>query len=270
MKKNIYFIHLILLLVVFSSLFLAMPAVSSALFDGQKSFEHGNDLYLQGRFQESIQEYQKLINLGYESDVLYYNLGLAFIKTTQFGSASWAFEKALHLNPFNAHAEENLANVRKEIPDSIEHQRLSFLQKYLWVFSHRSIFLLFIISESAFFLLLFIVIVFQKLNTQPLRRFSYTTLIMILIISLLSGTCYFAQHHILSQEYHIVMNAAPLKEGPVTTASNLFEIPTGTKILHVKQENLHNNSSSFLYVKLPNGLLGWVETKNTLSLSESL
>ena len=270
MKKNICFIHVILLLVLFSIVFFEMPAVSSTLSDSQKSFEHGNDLYLQGRFQESIQEYQKLINLGYASDVLYYNLGLAFIKTTQLGFAVWAFEKALILNPFNAHAEENLANVRKEIPDSIEHQRLSFLQKYLWFFSHRSIFLFFIISESAFFFLLFIVIVFQKFHKRPLRQFSYTTLMIMLMIALFSGTCYFAQRHILSQEYHIVMNASSLKEGPVLTASNLFEIPIGTKIVHVEQENLHNKSSSFLFVKLPNGLLGWVETKNTHSLSEHL
>jgi tetratricopeptide (TPR) repeat protein len=44
------------------------------------SLKKANDFYAENKIQEAINSYENIINLGYESATLYFNLGNAYFK----------------------------------------------------------------------------------------------------------------------------------------------------------------------------------------------
>ena len=50
-------------------------------------FKKGNEFYELGQYQEAIKNFEEIIDNGYESWELYYNLGNAYFKNKQLGKA---------------------------------------------------------------------------------------------------------------------------------------------------------------------------------------
>ena len=64
-------------------------------------FDEGNALYNQGNYTEAIEKYNSIINNGFESGELYYNLGNAYYKINDIANSIFYFEKSLLLDPNN-------------------------------------------------------------------------------------------------------------------------------------------------------------------------
>ena len=62
-------------------------------------FKAGNDHYAQGRFQEAIDAYKRILDQKVESAALYYNLANAHYKLNNVAPTVYYYEKALLLNP---------------------------------------------------------------------------------------------------------------------------------------------------------------------------
>ena len=75
------------------------------------------------------QMYEKIKQLGYESEELYYNLGNAYFKSKQLGNAILHYEKALRLAPNNKDIQFNLKLVNSLTVDKIDMiPRIFFMQ----------------------------------------------------------------------------------------------------------------------------------------------
>ncbi len=73
------------------------------------------------------QEFEIIIRAGYESPVLFYNLGNAYYRTEDVAGAVWAYEKALTLNPSDADARYNLSLANLRVIDRIEPPEIPFV-----------------------------------------------------------------------------------------------------------------------------------------------
>ena len=82
-----------------------------------EAFARGTAAYTQGRYVEAIQAYGGLVEAGYASPALYYNLANAYYRNGQTGPAVLYYEQALRLAPGDADVRANLQRVRDEVMD---------------------------------------------------------------------------------------------------------------------------------------------------------
>src|SRR5262245_116432 len=96
----------------------AILCLSTAAFaadDLAGDFDSANKLYAQGRFPEAAAAYEKLLQSGVSSPVIYFNLGNAFFKSGETGRAIAAFRQAGHLAPRDPDIQANLQFVRNQV-----------------------------------------------------------------------------------------------------------------------------------------------------------
>ena len=81
--------------------------------------ESGN-LYRKDQFEKSLQGYKILINKGYGTGHVYYNMGNCYLKTGKLGKAVQHYIKAFDLIPRDADLKTNLEYARTLVVDKIE------------------------------------------------------------------------------------------------------------------------------------------------------
>ena len=114
MKKSI-----ILILVALALGTSAQPNASTAGLSTQTLMQQGNDAYAKGDFAAAAQAYTAILNAGYQSADLYYNLGNAYYRQEEYGLAILNYERALRLKPNFRDAKQNLDLVNSKTEDQI-------------------------------------------------------------------------------------------------------------------------------------------------------
>src|SRR6266403_4178261 len=111
-------------------LFCALSA-SSVLAQSDADFPQANQKFAQGHFKEAISGYEALIRAGQWSANVFYDLGNAYFRTSDFGGAILNYERALALERHHPEATANLQIARDEA-HALEMQP-SRLERYLQV-----------------------------------------------------------------------------------------------------------------------------------------
>jgi tetratricopeptide (TPR) repeat protein len=78
-------------------------------------FDSANKLYEQGKFSEAASSYEKMIQSGWVSPALYFNLGNALFKSSRMGRAIAAYRQAEQLAPRDPDVRANLQFARNQI-----------------------------------------------------------------------------------------------------------------------------------------------------------
>src|SRR5207253_7223505 len=111
-------------------LFCTLPT-PSLLAQADAEFAKANQEFAQGHFKEAISGYEALIRAGQWSANVFYDLGNAYFRTSDFGGAIVNYERALALEPHHPEATANLQIARDEAR-ALEMQP-SRLERYLQV-----------------------------------------------------------------------------------------------------------------------------------------
>jgi tetratricopeptide (TPR) repeat protein len=77
-------------------------------FEPYAVFFQGNTAYREGRYDDAIREYQQVVDAGYESGSLYFNLANAEFKSGRIGAAVRDYERARRLLPRDPDVRANL------------------------------------------------------------------------------------------------------------------------------------------------------------------
>ncbi|MFC1618418.1 tetratricopeptide repeat protein [Candidatus Neomarinimicrobiota bacterium] len=99
---------------------LIMGGFLSADIGQEDIYQRGLEAYQNEQWSLAIQEFESILRSGYESEVLYYNLGNAYYRAGHVAGAVWAYEQALSLNPNDADARYNLALANLRVQDRID------------------------------------------------------------------------------------------------------------------------------------------------------
>jgi tetratricopeptide (TPR) repeat protein len=113
----------------FSSLSAAVSYGSLSSADSLVS--EGNRHYMDREYDLAVKCYSKVIEMGYESGELYYNLGNAYYKQENLPWAILNYEKALLLKPGNEDIRQNLALANARIVDKIDSIPDFFLHRWV-------------------------------------------------------------------------------------------------------------------------------------------
>jgi tetratricopeptide (TPR) repeat protein len=244
-------------LVIIIGLMLAGLFVRGQLAQQAGAMEQANQLYLSASYAEAAEQYQTVLASGYESAVLYFNLGNAYFKLNDIPSAVLYYEKARKLDPTDEDIKFNLNLANSRIIDKMEPLPDFFLKS--WWSAARDIFssnkwaslglagfiaglaaaIVFIISSSVF--------------ARKLAFWAGVFLITLMSVSFLFSISSYREYS--KQSSAIVFTpTVTVKSSPAENSVDLFVIHEGTKVL------ITDKVEGWSEVRLANGNVGWVRT----------
>ena len=225
-------------------------------------FQKGNDHYLKGNYQETINIFESILEKGYEGKSLYYNLGNAYFRVGKIGLAILYYEKAKKLSPSDEDINHNLKFASTKIVDKIE-----TLPKF-FIFDWWENLLAFVsISGWTYAAYLFYIIILGCIGyyyfARSLRnqRFAFytgiiSTFFLVLTIVLLAVNL----NRELNYKYGIVVESEVVtKFSPDQNSKDAFIVHEGLKV------QAEDNVSDWIKIKLIDGKVGWLK-KNSLRL----
>jgi len=235
---------------------LAAPLLSSAAEGTGALFSKGNDLYAKGQYKESLAAYQQLIDQGYQSAAVYFNMGNASFKNDDIASAVLYYEKAHKLAPGDDDINYNLKYVNLKTTDKIEEVPEFFLSRrwhgFILSFSTGTLAvwsIIFVLLGSAILALYFFA------GSVIVKRASFYGMILFFFFGVF--TVFVANRQLSYFEDHpeavVFSPSVNVKSGPVDNANTLFVIHDGTKV------NVLDNSNGWTKISLANGNEGWIK-----------
>jgi len=224
--------------------------------DMSRIFQAGNEYYGQNNYKAAIEQYQKVLESGVVSDVVFYNLANAHFKNNQLGSAILFYEKAQRLAPRDREINENLNFARTRIADKVEHPPEGFVFSLLrritnWLPLDTETVLaiaLFMGANAAFALFWLDVI-------PPLSRLALYSSIALLALFLLLGTSNLLRIYWQEtvQEGVVLVEKADVLSGPASDSPILFSVHEGLKV------RIENDLPDWVQISLENGWNGWIK-----------
>lgn len=242
----------IILIIIFSTL--ALETYSQTT---KEIFAEANSLYKQGVYDEALNNYQKIVDMGYQSADLYFNLGNCFYKLDKIAPAILYFKRAIKLEPNMDDAKFNLKMARKKTVDKIEEIPKTFIAKFwksltsimtIYHWSILSIVLAFFSSIS------FLIYFFSNNSSSKMVNFVIslsTFFIMIISIVIAKQQTVWQKKH---KEAVIMTKNSYVKVAPTQNSGDSFILHEGTEILVVDEID------EWLRVKLLDGKIGWIHS----------
>ena len=251
MKGKVYLIVLAGLILAASSSLTAEP--------NEALFLEGNNHYQTGQYEEALGAYQKILDSGFESGPLYYNMGNCCYKLSRIGLSILYYERARKRISSDEDVRANLAMANLAVVDKIEAQPEFFLFKIVRVTVHSIPGPVLTASVIACYLLAAgLLILWMLARKDGLRSLGLRGAAVFGILFAVSGILLLGQ----------IRGAATLREAVILAAkvdvmsgpgeqggTEVFSLHEGTKV------TLDRESGEWIEIILPDRKGGWVKNE---------
>lgn len=215
-----------------------------------------NDLYSKGEYSHAAVLYDSVINSGFESPDLYYNLGNTYYKQNLNTKAIINYERALLLAPEDEDIKYNLALANNQVLDNINELPILFIST--WMNKLTNIFstnMWAIISIITFVSCLFLLLFFVFSNRRIIKKLCFWFAVFCLIISFFSFLFTKIQKdNLLFRDSAIITSpSVTLKSSPDESGTDLFLLHEGTKV------HLIDSLGEWREIKLADGNIAWLK-----------
>jgi hypothetical protein len=240
-----------IVILVLPILLLSMSGTKADLETASALFHKGNQSYEEGKFDQAIQEYEEILNLGIKDFRVFYNLGNAHFRRNQLGKAILNYRRALDLRPRDEDAQANLSYIKLYTLDKIEERKINPFSNIL-----RSFLALWSVDEYAVLTSLFYTLSMLfgilMLFRGPKRhlRLGFVTVLILMVIF---GSSLLAKIYYESVDHGVVI--APeveIRSGP---GEDYILQVTGHEGLEFR---LDGEAETWYRISLPNGIRGWI------------
>jgi len=233
------------------ALLLLVPQAEADLETAGALFDKGNQSYEEERFDQAIQQYEEILNLGIRDFRVFYNLGNAHFRQNQLGKAILNYRRALDLRPRDEDAQANLAFIKLFTLDKIEEQKINpfsnMLHSFLDLWSVDE----FAVLTSAFYTLSMLFGILMLFRGP--KRYLRLGFITVLILMLLFGSSLLAKIYYESVDHGVV--TAPQVEIRSGPGEDFILQVTGHEGLEFR---LDGESEGWYRISLDNGIRGWI------------
>jgi tetratricopeptide (TPR) repeat protein len=222
-----------------------------------------NTAYTEGNFQKATELYHAVIDQGYASSGLYYNLGNAHFKAGNIPSAILFYEKARKSDPKNEDINFNLSLANSRIIDKIEPVPEFFLKKWWrqvrqlmssdsWARAIVILFVTLLLSAS----------VFIVSRSVAIRRTFFWLGISIFFLTIISTVAGLQSHRALQSEVEgiVFTPTVTVKSSPAENSVDLFVIHEGTKV------QILDRVEGWSEIRILNGSIGWIRQSDYQSI----
>ena len=225
-------------------------------------FDQSNAFYTDGKYQMAIDGYQDILNSGYESAELYYNLGNAYYKLNNIPESNFFYEKARSISPTDEDILVNLSYAQNLRIDKIEKLPITQTQNF-------KINILNLLSEKGWSVLLIILawiacvsfVLYLSVNNSGNKRIFFTQFIILMIGLIVVSTINYEKKNLNNEKFAIIYD----KEIEVWSEPNKiselkFLLHEGTKVKQV------DTIQDWVNIQLENGTLGWIQSSSIKTL----
>jgi len=213
------------------------------------TFRFANTLYGQGKYREAAEEYENILNKGWESGNIYYNLGNAYFKLGRMGEAILNYEKAKRLIPRDAELNANLKFALSKV--NLDHRKAG------GVIERRA--LRFTTGElTAYLLLSYLTLIFilgVRLFMKEARKILnyaalFTCTVLLLVAVLFSVNVYNTQ---VIKRAIVLTDDAECRFEPQSDATVFFQLYEGEDVI------VRDISGEWAKIERFDGRVGWVK-----------
>ncbi len=223
--------------------------------------DSANAYYKNAKYEQAIKAYNSVIDDGYVSAELYYNLGNSYYKSNKIALAIASYERSLKLNPNDENTLFNLKMANTYVVDKIdvipEFFLKSWTSKVTGLFQSNTWAVISIVCFVAF--LLFLVLFFFSGN-MALRKVVFALSIVAIILVIFSFSfARIQKNEALSEPSAIVLTpSVVVKSSPDQSGTELFLIHEGLKVKVMKE------LGDWREIKLSDGKRGWLQIKDLI------
>ena len=244
-------IKLTKILIIFSILILVNNAAKAD--HNQHVFEQANKLYQQEKYEQAITKYLEIINNGYESWQLYFNLGNAFYRTGQFGKAILYYERAYKLNPKNEDVGFNLRLANTKVVDNIKTPPLTEI--FYNVKHFLSMGALIWLTIGFYLGLIAIIIIKILLRRDRVQRLLKIVMIPVVVVLLIVASVFIMRVNEDTKVKCAILMAdkVDVLGEPSVNGTELFSLHEGAKF------KIEEYSGEWAKIRLADGNVGWLK-----------
>lgn len=228
-------------------------------FEPESILIKANEEYKVKNFSEAISLYQIIVDSGYHSAELYYNIGNSFFKQGDIPRAILNYERALLLNPTNEDIKFNLAKSQTFVVDKIEIIPEFFVKTWF----RNTVVILSSDTWALFALVLFVISIMGYLlfflgQKAGVKKLLFTLSVLITLLFMLSGFFAFkSKGYIENSSGAIVMSpTVTVKSSPDTDGLDVFIIHEGSKVVILRK------LADWYEIKIADGKQGWLKSND--------
>jgi tetratricopeptide (TPR) repeat protein len=222
-------------------------------------FQQGNKAYAESKYQEAVELYLKVLEEGYTSGEVYFNLGNAYYKLDEIGRAILYYEKAAHYLQGDEALDQNLSIAELRVVDEIESIPKIFLEEWWdWLIHIFSINTFAWLSLALFLLTFLFSALYINFSKRNFKRFIWSSAVgFILVLSLFIGRIYQFE----SSQYGIILSPkVSVVSEPSLTGTEVFIIHEGTKV------RINRSLDGWMEISLADGKTGWLKSDELESI----
>ncbi len=243
--------RLLLLILSIASLF-AFGNQENAHYD--QLFEQANQAYKLGEYDSAKTIYSEIVNNGFKSSELFYNLGNAHFKNGNLPAAILYYERALRINQIDKDAIYNLEVANSFIADKIEPKPKLFIAEWWAKLSNTLsmngwaiMFLLSLCLTCVSFGL------FLMGTNMALKQLSFILTFILLLVTIISFTLGKESKELNEQHSAIVFSpSVNVKSEPDIKSTVQFVIHEGLKVEIVTEDE------NWVRINISDGNSGWI------------
>lgn len=222
-------------------------------------WEEANQLYIDGKTEEALESYLKLVEAKFVSAKLFYNVANAYYRCGDIGDAVLYYNRALRLAPSWADIHHNLEIAQRQCKDNISAVPEIWLSRTVravrdllscgqWT----------IISIIVFAVLLVAALMFFVGQRRGIRRAGFyaaaVAFVLFVATTLFAASARSAE---LSHDEAIVIGRAiSVKSSPDKAATDVFVLHEGTKV------TVETEIDGWCEITIANGNKGWTLASN--------
>ena len=217
-------------------------------------FKKGNEEMVAENYKEAIKVYESILNIGYESSELYYNLGNGYFRLELIGNSIWAYMNALDMAPRDRDSAYNLSIATVRTIDRIEMPDAQIILKvYRSIKSFLTVFEWFLLGGVLVILhsLFYIGVKFGLIKGKISKLFSTLLILSVLTTHIIAMDRYLEKQR--RKAAVIISNGVDAYSGPFYGNNSLvFQINEGSIV------DVLNEQKDWSEVVLIDGKKGWI------------
>lgn len=243
----------------FSTLMIIIISFNAYTQTPDSLFVAGNEAYAKGDYKESLRLYEKVLDKGYISEAVYFNLANSHYKLNNVAESIYFYEKAKELDPSDPAIKNNLTYAEQMRVDEIE----ALPQPEVKEFTKETALALSLISWSwiaiiSGFLALGAFIVYFMRSKTAQKRLFFTLFVIFSLLGLASHMMASTQENIVKNTQYAIIFPEEIKvyAEPNPKSERLFMLHEGTKV------SVESEFNGFSRIKLKDGSTGWIRSSD--------
>lgn len=227
----------------------------------ENAFSKANELYNQNAYDSAAVVYEDIINKGYSSAELYYNLGNTYYKMGNYPMSILYYEKSLKLDPNNEETKHNIGIAREFISDKIEPLPELFIKKW-WdglsnLFTLNTWSIITLIITACLLISLFF---YMTAKSRMLKKSMFFTSILFILLTICTFSIATNKYNYMrsNNEGIIITPTITVKSSPSSSSVDLFVLHEGSKV------KILDRTGEWEKIKIANGSVGWLPSSTII------